>query len=871
MFEFVLHTQDESIDTAFARFNTIITSLKTLDEGHSIKNYVSLFLRALHIKWRANVTAIEESKDLTLLSHDELIGNLKVHEVIINKDFEIAKGKRERMKSFALKAKKKSSDEESLAYRCKDEEYAMTVRDFKKFFKRIGKVIEQEDINLKLFKTLPSEWKTHALIWRNKAEIETISLDDLYNNLNIYKPELTRSSSTSQNPQNVAFVSSNSTNNTSNTNEADNSAYGVSTAHTQEEMDLYWEMAMLTIRSRRAPKNQENRGRKYGRKTMPVENPTENTLIAQDGIGGYDWSYQSEEEHPTNSALMALTSSRSSSSSDSKVDSCAKTCLKVYATLKEQYDRLSSDYKKSQFNLLSYKADEQVESEFVDVVSTISSSVVKTAESKVESVDVKNKGVCSTVETKPINKNIFSPPIIEDWISDDDSKVEVEPKVEDKDVRPSIEKIKFVKIAREIEEKVETPKQHKHYPRGNQRNWNNLMSQRLGRNKCYLTEYEDYDGGFISFGDGKGRISGKRKVKTGTLDYTECLVLSSSFKLLDESQVLLRFPRKDNIYSVDLKSVVPTRGLTCLFAKAITNESNLWALVIKPHNKTPYELIHGRPLLINFMKPFGCPVTILKAMDYLGKFDEKSDEGFFLGYSVVIVVGFQTNCIAGTKDNIVTGQADKKKEPEQEYILIPICTTNPLISQGPKDSEVDVGNKATEVDKSQVLDNGGQDDQVTKIYQMDIKSAFLYGKIEKEVYVCQPPGFEDPDFPNKVYKINDLIIDVLLPRVGSTTLNDKVIVTLSSLKCKLLQQGQLRYINSGNALSLAVAKYSNSRIFITSNVNDLEHFIPNNPLLNLMLHLQSSFQNQMLIWRGCFNQFINWDCLICYESSKSSH
>nr|GEV29218.1 ribonuclease H-like domain-containing protein [Tanacetum cinerariifolium] len=63
-----------------------------------------------------------------------------------------------------------------------------------------GEVIKQEDINLKLLRSLPSEWKTHALILRNKAEIENISLDDLYNNLKIYEPELTGSSSTSKNP-----------------------------------------------------------------------------------------------------------------------------------------------------------------------------------------------------------------------------------------------------------------------------------------------------------------------------------------------------------------------------------------------------------------------------------------------------------------------------------------------------------------------------------------------------------------------------------------------------------------------------------------------------------------------------------------------
>ncbi|GKB68924.1 hypothetical protein Tco_0930336 [Tanacetum coccineum] len=152
-------------------------------------------------------------------------------------------------------------------------------------------------MNLKLLRILPSEWKTHALIWRNKVEIETISLDDLYNNLKIYEPEITGSSSTSQNSQNVAFVFNN-TNNTNSTNKEDDTAHRVSTTysttHTHgngvnsicldnlydavicaflasqpnssqlsqedleqlytddlEEIDLQWEMAMLTIRARR--------------------------------------------------------------------------------------------------------------------------------------------------------------------------------------------------------------------------------------------------------------------------------------------------------------------------------------------------------------------------------------------------------------------------------------------------------------------------------------------------------------------------------------------------------------------------------------------------------------------------------------------
>ncbi|GKA92577.1 ribonuclease H-like domain-containing protein [Tanacetum coccineum] len=317
----------------------------------------------------------------------------------------------------------------------------------------------------------------------------------------------------------------------------------------------------------RVPKNQENRGRENNKRIVTVETPIEIALVAQDGLGGYDWSYQAEEEHPINFALMAHTSLGSSSSSDSEVDSCSKSCVKAYATLKEQYDSLSSDYKRSQFNLVSYKAglesvearlahykkneavfeesinvlklevklrdttlvenkkklekaekerdelkltlenffycsfscsrklcdkgyhavpppftgnfipfkpdltfmDEIVESENIDVITVVTPSNVKNVESNHESADVKNNG--DAVEPKTVRMNSFRPPVIEDWNSDDDSEVEF---ISNKTVRPSTEKIKFAKSARE------TPKQNKHYPRGNQRNWNNLMSQRLG-------------------------------------------------------------------------------------------------------------------------------------------------------------------------------------------------------------------------------------------------------------------------------------------------------------------------------------------------------------------------------------------------------
>ncbi|GJY40988.1 hypothetical protein Tco_0428258 [Tanacetum coccineum] len=104
--------KEESIDNVFARFNTIITNLKALDEGFSIKNYVTKFLR---------------------------------------KDSKMVKGKREQSRSFALKAKKESSDEESSTSDSEDEEYAMAVRDFKKFFKRRGRLVRQPRDEIKSF------------------------------------------------------------------------------------------------------------------------------------------------------------------------------------------------------------------------------------------------------------------------------------------------------------------------------------------------------------------------------------------------------------------------------------------------------------------------------------------------------------------------------------------------------------------------------------------------------------------------------------------------------------------------------------------------------------------------------------------------
>ncbi|GJR52418.1 zf-CCHC domain-containing protein [Tanacetum coccineum] len=169
--------EEESIDSSFARFNTIITSLKALDEGYSSKNHVRKFLRALHPKWRAKVTATEESKDLSPLALDELIGNLKVHEVVMEKDSEIYKSKNERVKSIALKANKESSDDETSTSRSNDEENAI-----KKFFRRKGKFVRQPREEKKSFRDSENkvEDKTNNETCLMAQSLNEVTLDSSY-------------------------------------------------------------------------------------------------------------------------------------------------------------------------------------------------------------------------------------------------------------------------------------------------------------------------------------------------------------------------------------------------------------------------------------------------------------------------------------------------------------------------------------------------------------------------------------------------------------------------------------------------------------------------------------------------------------------
>nr|GEV46411.1 retrovirus-related Pol polyprotein from transposon TNT 1-94 [Tanacetum cinerariifolium] len=170
--------------------------------------------------------------------------------------------------------------------------------------------MSQEDINLKFLRSLPPKWKTHTLIWRNKTNLEEHSLDDLFNSLRIYEDEVKHSSSPRNPTQNIAFVSSSNTDSTTDSIDVDD----------LKEMDLRWQMAMITMRARHFLQ-------KTGRNL--VKTSTSNALVSQcDGIGSYDWSYQAEEE-PANFALIAISSS---SSSDNEVSTAKPAQVMSHTT-----------------------------------------------------------------------------------------------------------------------------------------------------------------------------------------------------------------------------------------------------------------------------------------------------------------------------------------------------------------------------------------------------------------------------------------------------------------------------------------------------------------------------------------------------------
>nr|GEW73035.1 hypothetical protein [Tanacetum cinerariifolium] len=284
-----------------------------------------------------------------------------------------------------------------------------------------------EDLNLKFLRSLPSERNTHVVVWRNKSDLDTMSIDDLYNNFKIVKQEVKETTSSNLSSQNMAFVSSFSTNSTNKfilLIESQLIHEDLEQIHKDdlEEMNLKWQLALLSMRAKRlflktrkkitingsdvaGLINPKNRYQESSRRTVHVEETPPKAMVAIDGVG-FDWSYMAEDETRTNIALMAFSDSEESKNASKDIPN----------KLKESHD----------------------------------APLVKNRVSKSKYYPVESPVVVKKKTGVPTN-----------------AKFEVvRPKQQEKLVR------KPLKYAEMYMSQA---------PRGNQRNWNNLKSQQLGR------------------------------------------------------------------------------------------------------------------------------------------------------------------------------------------------------------------------------------------------------------------------------------------------------------------------------------------------------------------------------------------------------
>nr|GEY49213.1 putative ribonuclease H-like domain-containing protein [Tanacetum cinerariifolium] len=816
-----------------------------------------------------------------------------------------------------------------------------------------------EDINLKFLRSLPSEWRTHTLIWRNKTDLEVQSLEDLFNSLKIYEAEVKSSSSASTLTQNIAFVSSS---NTDSTNESVSAAASVSAVSVKmlvssvpdvdslsnaviysffasqstspqldnddlkqidaddlEEMDLKWQMAMLTVRARRFLQ-------RTGRNLMPVSSvPDVDSLsnaviysffasqstspqLDNDDLKQIDVDDLKEMDLKWQMAMLTVRARRFLQRTGRNLGANRRTSIgfdmsKVEYAKPTNYALMAFSYSSS-----SSENEHAVRPPYSGTFMPPKPDLVfNTAPNAIETDHPAFNVKLSP--TKPdqdlSHTNRPSAPIIEDWVSDpeDESETKTPQNVPSfvQPPRPSVQHVEITipaatpkpaspkptsygkhrnrnacfvckRYARKIGMETKMPNftpcfpQHKCINDPKKGNPQHALkdkgvidsgwSRHMTGNMSYLSDFEELNGGYVTFGGNPkgGKISEKSKIRTRKKNSvlftnTEYLVLSPEFKLPDESQVLLRVPRENNTYNVNLKNIVPSGDLTCLFVKATINESNIWHrrlghIKFKTMKKLVKDnLVRGLPNKV-FENDNTCVACKkgkqhrasclenqlslkMKVIKSNNRIEFKNrDLNQFRGMKAIkkefsVPRTPQQNGIAERKNRTLIEAArtmlpksevnvspsssaqskkhdDKtKREAKGKSLIKSLTRNNDKTKRWLKIKErgyikilkIQVGlklctrsffNSRCRRNKAQLVAQGHTQEEGTDykevfapivrieairlflayasfmgfmVYQMDVKSAFLYGTIEEEVYVCQPSGFEDPDYPDKVYKV----------------------------------------------------------------------------------------------------------------------
>ncbi|GJW62815.1 putative ribonuclease H-like domain-containing protein [Tanacetum coccineum] len=506
----------------------------------------------------------------------------------------------------------------------------------------LGVVTPPEDLNVKFLRSLPSEWDTHVVVWMNKPDFDTMGLDDLYNNFKSW----------------LAMVMKSAGANAIAPRSKDNRNWNQGSSTKAVKIEDASEKAMCVID-----------GAGFDWSDMAEEEIQANMAL----MAFSDSEYDDLLVKLSDTDFKAATYKRGLATLEGQIVKYREHEVlfsEEIALLKRSVG--SKEYQMGLLRDELEKVKQEKEGFEFNIASLDLSAIGK---QRLERKVFYPANHVREVEPKKVRENNDAP-IIEDWVSDDEDDDELNPKVEKKTVIPTATKKEFVKPVKRSVRYAEMYRSQR--PRGNQRNWNGQKSNQLGCNfvfnnkACFicgsfdhiqyscpnqqrkrivsgnnynkkdndyysktshpsahkhmapravlmktgddsgcsrhmtgniahLSDFKDFDGGYVTFGGGAygGRITGKAERK--------------------ESVTLLRLLR-----TMLADSKLPTT----FWAEAVSTACYVHnrVLIVKPHNKTPYELFRGFKPAIGFMKPFGCHVTILNTLDNLGKFDGKSDE-----------------------------------------------------------------------------------------------------------------------------------------------------------------------------------------------------------------------------------------------------
>nr|GEW18441.1 DNA-directed DNA polymerase [Tanacetum cinerariifolium] len=574
----------------------------------------------------------------------------------------------------------------------------------KRFREILGETISQEDINLKFLRSLPSEWKTHTLIWRNKANLEEQSLDDLFNNLKIYEAEVKGSLTSSQNIQNIDFVSLNNTNNTSDHSDALIYSFFASQSNSPQldnedlkQIDPDELEKGHFARECRSPR--DNRNKETTRRTVPVEVSTSNALVSQclKSVEARLVVYQKNEivfkEDIRLLKLDVMLRDNVLAKLRKKFEKAKKERNDLKLTL-EKFQNSSKNLSKLLKNQVSDKTslefDSQVFNWQVSNCEELHSQSFDNRVTENQENDRYKIGEGYQVVLPPYTRN-FLPPKPDLVFTDDTNASESVDNISDSEDETEIESVpkqkepSFVKSTKHVKSSRESVKKVKHNKQAENLRKNNQKSRANGTKACVEQCNEDESSKFSKDDSslfkkvtkvmlkkpqhaGCGNQKGLKKSIEDMLHLDEILKVELKFNLFSVSQVC---DKKNSVLSTDTECVVLS------FDYKLPDENYVLLRVLRENNMYNVNLK-------NVVHLGGIGPTWLFDIDTLT---------MSMNYQPV-VAGNQPNDNVGIKENLDACKFRKETVSAQQYVLLPLWSSD---SHDPKNIDDDVADDAFEV------------------------------------------------------------------------------------------------------------------------------------------------------------------------------